>query len=62
MMKYVFVLALGGAAGYFYGFTDGRTHTENIVLRTVAQISGKGGQFMGNDVDKQMERLEGKAR
>ncbi|GAC1476806.1 MAG: hypothetical protein NVS1B4_18360 [Gemmatimonadaceae bacterium] len=62
MMKYVFVLVVGVAVGYFYGFADGRVNVENIVLRTVAQISGKGGQFMGNDVDKQMERLEGKAR
>lgn len=58
MLKIVFILAVGFAAGYSYGFRDARTHDENVVTRTIERVGGSTRGKYNQDVDAQMERLE----
>ena len=46
MFKILFILAVGVAIGYAYGYKDARTHDTSIVTRTVDKIGGKArGQY-----------------
>jgi hypothetical protein len=60
MKKALFLMALGGAIGYFAGFGDAQTHKENVVQRAVARVGKSTRDRSPNDVDAQMERLEKK--
>jgi hypothetical protein len=60
MFKYVFILVIGIAIGYFYGFDDAKKNDENVVARTVERVGGKNRGQYNNDVDKRMENLEKK--
>jgi hypothetical protein len=57
MFKFVIVLVIGIAIGYFYGFDDARKHDENVVERVVDSV-GKTGSKYQTDVDKQMYAAE----
>jgi hypothetical protein len=57
-MKFVIVLVIGIAIGYFYGFDDSKKHDDNILTRTVHGVGGSNRGRYNNDVDKQMDRLE----
>ena len=39
--KTLFILAVGVAIGYAYGYKDARTHETSIVTRAIDQIGGK---------------------
>ena len=60
MLKYVFVLVVGIAIGYFYGFDDAKKHDENVVARTVERVGGSNRGKYGTDVDAKMEAAEGR--
>lgn len=56
MFKIIFILAIGIAIGYVYGFSDAQTHDKNVVSRLVEQVGGSNRHSYNNDVDAQMER------
>ena len=58
MMKYLFVLMIGLAAGYHLGFKDARLYHTTIVTRMIDQVGGSSRGKYSNDIDKQMERQE----
>jgi hypothetical protein len=60
MKRTLFLIAIGAAAGYSWGFADARTHDQDIVHRMVARVAGKPLGQVGNNVDGAMERLEKK--
>jgi hypothetical protein len=50
MIKTLFILAVGVAIGYAYGYKDARTHDTSIVTRAVDHIGGKArGQYRYDD-------------
>ena len=59
-MKLLFVLCIGIAIGYAYGFDDAKLHEANVVKRVVERVGGSNRGKYKNDIDKQMERLEDK--
>ena len=59
MFKFVVVLVIGIAIGYFYGFDDAKRHDENVVARVVASVGTTGSKYQ-TDVDKQMDAAERK--
>ena len=58
MMKTLVLLALGIAIGYSVGFSDARTHKDDIIHRLVLRVGGENREHMVNDVDATMDRLE----
>ena len=60
MLKYVFVLAVGIAIGYFYGFGDAKKNDENVVTRIVDRVGGSNRGKYGNDIDGRMQAVEGR--
>jgi len=58
MKKALVLLAVGVMLGYWFGFQDAQTHSDNIVVRIV---NGTGGanraNFRGTNVDKQLDSL-----
>ena len=58
MNKILLALVVGLTAGYFYGFSDAKTHRLNLFTRVVNQIGGGNRGRYNNDVDARMERLE----
>lgn len=58
MAKVLFLLLVGFAAGYSYGFKDAQSHTQDVVTRTVERVGGASRERFKTDVDAQMERLE----
>lgn len=58
MLKIVFILTLGFAAGYSYGYKDARTHDEDVVTRTIERVGGSSRGKYNQDIDSQMDRLE----
>ncbi len=54
------VFAAAVAVGYALGYRDARTHADHIVTRAVQQVRTTFGAHAANDVDKVMNRLEGK--
>jgi hypothetical protein len=55
-MKLLFILLVGIAIGYRYGFSDAQTHTKNVVSRLVERTGGSNRHSYNNDVDARMER------
>lgn len=52
MFKLLFILAIGVAIGYGYGWKDAQQHDKNVAERLVERIGGETRERMGNDVDK----------
>lgn len=40
MLKVLFILIIGIAIGYGYGFQDARRHDKNVVERVVGRVGG----------------------
>ena len=55
MMKYMIILAIGIAIGYFYGFSDAKTYQHNVVARTVAKVGGSNRGKYNQDIDRKMD-------
>lgn len=60
MKKYLIAILLGAAAGYSFGFSDAKSHDENIVERTLGRVGGSTREKYRTDVDKQMDAIEKK--
>lgn len=60
MFKYMFILALGVAIGYGYGWKDAKIHDVHIAERLIQRIGGETRDRMGNDVDESMRSAEGR--
>jgi hypothetical protein len=58
MAKTIFLLLVGFAAGYSYGFKDAKVHDEDVVTRTVERVGGATRERYKSDVDERMEQLE----
>lgn len=58
MLKFIFVLVVGIAIGYFYGFDDAKKNDTNVVERVVGRVGGSNRGKYGTDVDKQMDAVE----
>lgn len=58
MLKFIFVLVIGIAIGYFYGFGDAKKNDENVVTRVVDRVGGSSRGKYSTDIDKKMETLE----
>ena len=52
MFKLLFILAIGVAIGYGYGWKDAQQHDKNVAERLVDHIGGETRERMGNDADK----------
>jgi hypothetical protein len=61
-MRTIFILFVGLALGYWYGFRDARTHTEplqrRVAERLVTRAGGASRDRVRSDVDAQMQRAE----
>ena len=57
-MRYIVLLALGIAIGYAYGFSDAKTHDQNVVERMLNHAGGSTRGDIGTDVDSTMNKLE----
>ena len=55
-MKYIFILAIGAAIGYGYGFADAQAHKKNVVTRMVERVGGSNRDGFNNDIDDKMEK------
>jgi len=58
MFKFIVILVVGIAIGYFYGFDDAKKHDVTVVERVVDRVGGSNRGKYGTDVDKQMEAAE----
>lgn len=61
-MKFIVVLVVGLACGYYLGYQDGITKKPSIVDRVVGQVGGKARSAVTNDVDAAMRRAEDTTR
>ncbi len=58
MLKILFILAIGVAAGYHIGWKDAKRNKVSVVERTLDRVGGKARGQYNADVDAQMERIE----
>jgi hypothetical protein len=55
MKGYVALFLLGIVVGYFYGFSDAKSHRDNVVRRVVSTVGGSNRSKLSNDVDARYE-------
>jgi hypothetical protein len=55
MMKIAFILCIGIAIGYAYGFRDAKLHSDNIVERTISRVGGAARDEIANDFDAKLK-------
>ncbi|MEP6834307.1 MAG: hypothetical protein ABJB74_13005 [Gemmatimonas sp.] len=60
MFKYLFILAIGIAMGYGYGWKDAQINTKHIAERLVDRIGGDNKKNMDADIDARMRSAEKK--
>lgn len=58
MKKALVLLALGIAAGYWWGFNDAKVHRHDIVTRLVNQAGGKTRESLKTNPDELLDSLE----
>ncbi|MEP6763743.1 MAG: hypothetical protein ABJB66_05485 [Gemmatimonadaceae bacterium] len=58
MYKFIFILAIGIAIGYSYGWKDAQRNDQNIAERLVGRIGGDNKKNMDADVDSKMRDVE----
>jgi hypothetical protein len=58
MLKFAALLLVGAVSGYFYGFSDAKSHKENVFTRVEQTIGGSSRGRVGVDADRQMDSLE----
>jgi hypothetical protein len=57
MVKFLFVMALGVAIGYAYGWQDAQEHEVHIAERLVQQIAGTVDSDVAGGVDARMDKV-----
>ena len=55
MFKTLFILAIGIAVGYSYGWTDAQENEKHVADRLLERIGGETRSRMGNDVDTRFQ-------
>jgi hypothetical protein len=60
MLKIAFLLLVGFAAGYSFGFKDAKKHEDDVVTRTIERVGGSARGKYNQDLDAQFQRLEGR--
>jgi hypothetical protein len=58
MKQFALALILGIVIGYFYGFSDAKSHRHNVVRRIVSTVGGSNRSKLSNDVDAKVEAAE----
>jgi hypothetical protein len=58
MYKLLFILAIGIAIGYSYGWKDAQNNDQPITERLVARIGGDNKKNMDSDVDAKLRDVE----
>lgn len=58
MYKLLFILVIGIAIGYSYGWKDAQRNDQNIAERLVERIGGDNKKNMDSDVDAKMRDVE----
>ena len=58
MIKVIFVLCIGLAAGYSYGWKDAHVHKQHVVERVVSRVGGSNRGKYDANLDKQAEAAE----
>lgn len=60
MFKYLFILSIGVAIGYSYGWKDAQVNTTHIAERLVQRIGGDNKKNLDADVDAKMRDVDKK--
>jgi hypothetical protein len=60
MFKILFILAIGIAIGYGYGWKDAQVHEKNVAERIVERIGGDNKDMMRTDADATTRDVVGK--
>jgi hypothetical protein len=55
VFKFLFILVVGVAVGYSYGWKDAKTHKQNVVERVVSRVGGKNRGAYDTNLDAQVE-------
>ena len=58
MIKVAATLLIGAALGYWFGFSDAKQHSENMVARAVTHVADWQREKVSNDIDKRTEGME----
>jgi hypothetical protein len=58
MKRFVALFLLGIVIGYFYGFSDAKSHRDNVVRRVVGTVGGSNRSKFSNDMDAKVEAAE----
>lgn len=58
MKRFVALFILGIVIGYFYGFSDAKSHRDNVVRRVVSTVGGSNRSKFSNDMDAKAEAAE----
>lgn len=58
MRKVLFLLVVGVAVGYWWGWTDAQVNQDDVVTRLVNQAGGKTRSSMNANADQTMDSLE----
>jgi hypothetical protein len=58
MKRFVALFLLGIVVGYFYGFSDAKSHRDNVVRRVVSTVGGSNRSKFSNDMDAKVEAAE----
>ena len=62
MKRFVALFLLGIVIGYFYGFSDAKSHRDNVVRRVVSTVGGSNRSKFSNVVDAKVEAAERRGR
>jgi hypothetical protein len=60
MKKTLLLLAIGLAAGYWWGFNDAQSNTENVAVRIIGHAGGTARERVKTNPDRQLDSLEQK--
>jgi hypothetical protein len=60
MFKFFFILTIGVALGYGYGWKDAQQHEQHVAERVLDRIGGETRARMGNDVDTRFRETDGR--
>ena len=58
MKKTLFLLLVGLAAGYWFGFSDAQGNKQNIAVRLINQAGGKTRESVRSNTDRELDSLE----
>jgi hypothetical protein len=61
-MKFVLILIIGLAGGYYLGYQDATAGNPSVMARIVGKVGGRSRGSVGNDVDAQMKSAEDTSR